>query len=152
MATYNIGLTGQTAAGIPWQGSNRVGVIEIVVDLSRRLGTNVPSGGYVTGDVLQVADLPAGTHVLGGALTVLTAEGAAATAALATTGTAITLLSATTVNSTAGTVVAFTGTGVCLVASKITVTLGGTLSGTGVAKFVVSATVANYGYGGQGGF
>jgi hypothetical protein len=140
MATYNIGLTGQTNSNVPWIGNNRVGVLSYTIDLSQR-GYLCPAAGFASGDVLQLADIPVGCYYMGGALNVKTVEGSAGTVALATTGTAITLLAATSINSAAATV--FTGAaGLITTAAVLQATLGGTLTYK-VAVFSVSLIIAD---------
>ena len=88
MATYNLGATVAPAVvpgSFPWAGSDKVGVMEIAVDLSKR-PPGVPAAGYVTGDVLQLADFPRGAQLLGGTIEGVVIEGAALTVGVAITG------------------------------------------------------------------
>jgi hypothetical protein len=135
------------SGGFAWAGSDKVSVIEYILDLSRRQGVNVPAAGYVTGDILLLGDVPKGAQILGGVTELLVAEGAAATVALATTGTAIALLTAASVNGTPNVIVPMTvTTGLILVDSVLAATLGGTLAaGGGKAKLAIRLLVANMG-------
>lgn len=75
MATYNIGNTGvNTKGGLQWQGTPKVTVVEIIVDLSKRTGLNVPAAGYAAADILQLCDIKKGTYILYGTYEVLVAE------------------------------------------------------------------------------
>ena len=54
MATYNLGNTGVVPkGGFQWSGTPKITVVEHVLDLSKRTGLNVPSAGYVTGDIIN---------------------------------------------------------------------------------------------------
>lgn len=148
---YNLGNTGvRPFSAYQWTGLDKVTVIEYVLDLSRRSGNNVPPGGYVTGDQLNLFDLPEGILVQAASYEVITAEGAAATfaygdGAVSTYwGTGISLNTVVGPVLSAGAVKVYGGAN-----SYMRVTLGGTLSAQGgAAKVAFHFLVANMTTGG----
>lgn len=148
MATYNLGNTGvNPKGGFQWSGTPKVTVIEVVVDLSKRTGLNVPPAGYTNVDVLQLADFPKGTYIVATEWELLTAEGSAATFTLATTGTALTLVTGgASLNGTANVIIPGAAGGQAasiLVDSVLTMTLAGTLTNAGTAKVAFHFLAAN---------
>jgi hypothetical protein len=147
MATYNIGNTGVFPKGAyQWTGTPKIETIEVVVDLGRRIGLNVPPAGYAAGDIIKVCDFPKGCYVMDGSWELLTAEGAALTFTGATTGTVFTFQSAAT--SLNGTLNVVTPNNVLvgrmLQDSVFTMTLAGTLGAAGgLAKIAFHFVVAN---------
>ena len=122
------------AQGHPWLGQSRSTFVEFLVDLSAR---NLSSAGYASGDTIKLMALPAGSMVTNVHLNVVTVEGAAATVSVGDSGSATRFHSAVSINSVALTASAdliqlYTA------ADYILLTLGGTMSGTGVAKFSVA--------------
>lgn len=136
MATYNLGNTGVVTTELPWIGRQRINVIEVTVDLSRRTGLNVPAAGYASGDVLQLADIPANTRVIYASYSILTVEGSAGTVSLGDGGSATRYASAVSTNSATVADAAAT-TNLYTSADVLKATLGGTLTAAGTAKFRV---------------
>jgi hypothetical protein len=126
-------VTGATAAqGQAWVGASRNSFVELLIDLSKR---NLSSAGFATGDTIKVFAIPAGTLVLNQVMHVVTPEGAAATLSVGDSGSATRYHSAVSINSTAGTMTASATTAkLYSAADYLLLTLGGTMSGTGVAK------------------
>jgi hypothetical protein len=114
-------------------GRNRSGVVEVLVDLSKR---DVAADGFTTGDTIQVYTIKAGTLVKSVVAQVLTVEGAAATVDVGDSGDDNCHFAALDVN-TAGYSVGLSTAKLYEADDYLLVTLGGTL-GVAKGKAVVS--------------
>lgn len=102
----------KNSAGFNSNYTNRLSVIEIDLDFAKiaaaRLAALGASGALGVGDTLVIGTLPKGAYVIASALTLVRAEGAAATIDVGVTGTTTLWANSFDLNATVGTTVGVT--------------------------------------------
>lgn len=149
MATINVRKGG---AGYPGVGAFETFVNPIILDFSALKKSDGTAYALVSGDVLELMDIPAGTVVLGVYLARVTAMSTAGTLALGDTDSGVGWLAATAINATgivtpagayaqaATTPVSAEKPKVYTAAKVLTATAGGTVASDG--KCVVNVVMA----------
>ena len=123
--------------------TNHFNVMEYTIDFAKIAAARTAAGAtaLASTDTLVLANLPKGTHIIGGMVKLLKAEGAAATIDLGVTGSLTLFANDFDCNTTVGTIVA--GTTAAALTADTAVVMTVNTSSTDVAKVLLSIIVVD---------